>query len=468
MSEFLLYNTATRSKTPVAGDTISLYTCGPTVYNYAHIGNLRTYVFEDLLKRSLLLFSSRVQHVMNITDVDDKTIRGAIAEGSSLEEFCAPFLQGFHEDLDALAILPADGYPKATEHIPRMIAMIEQLCEKGHAYQGGDGSVYFSISSYKKYGQLAHLSLSELKQGASRRLHLDEYDKESVSDFVLWKAYHPKRDGAIFWESPFGRGRPGWHIECSAMCLQHLGDTIDIHCGGVDNIFPHHENEIAQSECCTGKLFVRVWCHAAHLIVDGAKMSKSKNNFYTLRDLVAKGYDPLEVRYLLLHTHYRSPLNFTFDGLDAARSSLERIRDAIYRLEQVEKAGGENLFADAYCERFKSALADDLNISLALGSLFDLLRAAHLLMDQNMLTSQGAQHTLQVLRYMDRVLGCCFTKEATVPQNVADALTCREKARKEKNWEEADRWRDEITSLGYQIEDSPSGPRLKKGSTLSK
>ncbi|MEL7431452.1 MAG: cysteine--tRNA ligase [Chlamydiota bacterium] len=464
MSSLLLHNTLTREKSPVTNKNITLYTCGPTVYNYAHIGNLRTYMFEDLLKRALLFLGYRVKHVMNITDVDDKTIRGAIASGQSLDAFCSTYQTAFAEDLASLRILPADAYPKATEHIPGMIRMIETLLKKGHAYKSPDGSIYFSIASYRDYGKLSGLSLEGLQHGASNRLE-DEYDKDHASDFVLWKAHNPDRDGAIFWESPFGRGRPGWHIECSCMCLEHLGDTIDIHCGGVDNIFPHHENEIAQSECYTGKPFVHLWCHAAHLIVDGKKMSKSKNNFYTLRDLLEKGHAPATIRYLLLHVHYRAQLNFTFEGLSAANASLRRIRDCIYRLEKVEDAGSlDPSLGDRFLEKFREALADDLNISLALSALFDLIREANLLMDQTKLSQKSASHLLAIIKMMDSVFGFCFFSEEKTPKTIIDALEKREEARRNKHWEEADRLRDVIHAAGYLIEDTPSGARVKKQS----
>lgn len=331
-----LFNTESRQIEEIHasnGKTLKMYTCGPTVYNFAHIGNFRTYVFEDLLRRSLQFFGFKVEQAMNITDVDDKTIRGAIEKKISLNAFTEPFTKAFFEDLKTLYIEPVEHYPKATDYIPEMIAIIQKLLEKGIAYEGADKSIYFAIRQFPSYGRLSHLHLGELQTGASQRVAADEYDKENASDFVLWKAYDPERDGDIFWESPFGPGRPGWHIECSAMAMKLLGESIDIHVGAVDNMFPHHENEIAQSEgysCCR---FVRHWLHSEHLLVDHKKMSKSLGNFYTLRDLLAKGYTGRQVRYMLLQTHYRTQLNFTFVGLDAAVSSLQRLSDFIRRLQ---------------------------------------------------------------------------------------------------------------------------------------
>ena len=306
-----LYNTLTRKKEifkPLSSESVTLYTCGPTVYNNAHIGNLRTYIFEDLLRRVLIFFEYSVDQVMNITDVDDKTIKGAIEANCSLEAFTKKYKDQFFADLESLSILKAEKYPEATKFIPEMIVLIQSLIEKGYAYER-KGNVFFKLEKFEDYGSLAHLGSVDLKQGASNRLS-DEYDKDGISDFVLWKALDEERDGKLFWPSPWGNGRPGWHTECSAMALSLLGETIDIHCGGVDNIFPHHENEIAQAKACTGKHFVNYWLHAEHLLVEGKKMSKSLGNFYTLSDLVEQGFTPREVRMILLQTHYRTQLDF--------------------------------------------------------------------------------------------------------------------------------------------------------------
>lgn len=335
-----LFNTETRQLetiTALKDKTLRMYTCGPTIYNFAHIGNFRTYVFEDVLRRSLKLFGFKVEQAMNLTDIDDKTIKGAVQHQISLGAFTEPYKKAFFEDLDQLGIERVEHYPEATRYINEMIALIEGLVNKGVAYSGQDGSIYFAIAQFPSYGRLAHLDQGCLKAGASNRVSLDEYDKEHVSDFVLWKAYDPERDGQIYWDSPFGKGRPGWHIECSAMAMTLLGESIDIHVGGVDNLFPHHENEIAQSEAYSGCCFARYWLHCEHLLVDHKKMSKSQGNFYTLRDLIAKGYTGIQVRYMLLQGHYRSQLNFTFTALNAAATSLQRLHDFIRRLEALQR-----------------------------------------------------------------------------------------------------------------------------------
>lgn len=463
-----LYNTETRQKEeihPIEDKKIRMYTCGPTVYNFAHIGNFRTYVFEDLLRRTLKYFGYHVTQVMNITDIDDKTIAGAIHNNQTLEEYTRPYIDAFFEDLHTLGIEKAEHYPAATHYIPKMIEMIQALHNKGVAYRGGDESMYFSIEKFPSYGRLSHLNLEELRSGASQRVGTDEYDKGNVADFVLWKSYDPKRDGQIYWESPFGKGRPGWHIECSAMATSLLGKTIDIHVGGVDNMFPHHENEIAQSEACSGKPFVKHWLHSEHLLVDHRKMSKSLGNFFTLRDLLKKGYTGKEVRYLLLSAHYRTQLNFTMEGLDAARASLHRLGDLVLRLKKIEKRkGGDVLPLVARTrEQFRDSLADDLNISSALAALFEMVRNINQFCDEEKIDADGAKQLLAFLHELDTVLGFIpFEEEIDVPKDLLHALQKREQARKDKNWAEADKQRDLITSSGYAIEDTPSGPRLKR------
>ena len=340
MIKLKLYNTESRQKEevfPINGRTFRMYTCGPTVYHFAHIGNFRTYVFEDLLRRAIKFFGFSIEQAMNITDIDDKTIKGALEKNISLDAFTKPYKEAFFEDLGTLGIEKVEHYPQATDYIPEMIAIIQKLLDKGVAYRGNDESIYFAISQFPSYGRLSHLELNKLQAGASDRVALDEYDKENVSDFALWKAYDEKRDGGIYWESPFGKGRPGWHIECSAMAMKLLGETLDIHVGGVDNIFPHHENEIAQSESYSCRCFAKHWLHAEHLLVDHKKMSKSLGNFYTLRDLTRKGYTGRQVRYMLLQTHYRTQLNFTFEGLDAAQATLQRLFDFIRRLQELRR-----------------------------------------------------------------------------------------------------------------------------------
>lgn len=465
-----LFNTASREKerlVPLQGNHIRMYTCGPTVYHFAHIGNFRTYVFEDLLRRTIQFFGFEITQVMNLTDVDDKTIKGAIANNVSLDTYTKPYKDAFFEDLHTLKIQPVEYYPAATDYIPEMIAMIENLLAKGVAYKGNDESIYFSISKFPHYGCLSRLCLGELQTGASERIVNDEYEKDHIADFVLWKQYDPKRDGTIFWESPFGPGRPGWHLECSAMAMKLLGETIDIHVGGVDNMFPHHENEIAQSEACSGKAFVKLWMHAEHLLVDHKKMSKSLGNFYTLRDLLDKGFTGNQVRYLLLQTHYKTQLNFTFQGLEAAKSSLQRLEDFIQRLREItiEEDGGT---VDTVCQTalddFSSALADDLNISVALAVLFDFVRTLNGLSDAMQVSKREAQLALDLLKKFDSVLAVLpFTKEEDpVPADLQEALENRLQARKDKNWKLADELRDLIHSRGYIIEDTPHGARLKK------
>lgn len=461
-----LYNTETREKEAIEprNQRLKMYTCGPTIYNFAHIGNFRTYVFEDLLRRTIQFFGFGIEQAMNITDIDDKTIRGAIDKKIPLKEFTEPFRKAFFDDLHTLHIQKVEHYPAATDYIPEMIQMIEKLIQKGFAYKSPNGSIYFSIRKFPSYGKLSHLNLDDLKINASGDNEADEYDKDNVADFVLWKAYDPERDGSIFWESPFGPGRPGWHIECSAMATKLLGETIDIHCGGVDNMFPHHENEIAQSECCSGHRFVRHWVHVEHLLVDHKKMSKSLGNFYTLRDLLKKGYTGTQVRYLLLSTHYRTQLNFTFAGLDAARASLQRIEDLVLRLRTIQAPHLSTNTLEKANLRFRTALADDLNISAALAALFDLVRELNVLCDEDKLGQEEAQNALKMLAEWDRVLAVLplQKKEEEIPVDLLEFLEQRERARKEKNWRTSDEMRDAIYARGYVIEDTPNGARLKK------
>lgn len=469
-SYLVLFNTESRSFEPVAplnGHTILMYTCGPTVYNFAHIGNFRTYVFEDILRRTLKFFGMQVKQVMNLTDIDDKILKGAIEKGVTLKEFTAPFTKAFFEDLDALGIERAEHYPAATDYIPDMIHIIEKLLEKGVAYKDSEGSIYFSIKHFPSYGRLSHLHLDELEAGASDRIAADDYDKEQASDFVLWKSYEPDRDGQIFWESPLGRGRPGWHIECSAMAMHLLGESIDIHVGGIDNMFPHHENEIAQCEAYSEKHFVKHWLHSEHLLVDHKKMSKSLGNFFTLRDLLTKGYTGKEVRYALLQTHYRMQLNFTLQGLDAARNSLERLDAFVQRLRSIQEEvsqGHVQPVLDKLFSSFKAAMGADLNISVALAALFDAVREINILCDAGKVSTKEARAVIEMLSVLDKVLNVIplQAKEEEIPLELTEALQKRQKAREEKKWKEADHYRDLIISRGYIIDDTPSGARLKK------
>lgn len=466
-----LFNTETRTKEEITSPDrrIRMYTCGPTVYNYAHIGNFRTYVFEDLLRRTLKYFGFHVTQVMNITDIDDKTILGALEKKVPLKTYTGPYTEAFFQDLKTLNIEPAEHYPRATDYIPQMIALIQKLLDENIAYRGADGSIYFAITKFPKYGRLSHLKLDELRAGASERISTDEYDKDHLADFTLWKAYDPSRDGQIFWESPFGKGRPGWHIECSAMAMDLLGPTIDIHVGGVDNMFPHHENEIAQSEACTHQRFVRYWLHSEHLLVNHKKMSKSLGNFYTLRDLLSKGYTGPQIRYLLLQTHYRTQLNFTIEGLDAAAKSLERVADFAGRLRDIDlKAEGDPTapLIIAAKEKFNLALADDLNISVALAALFDFIRDINTLCDAGQVGRLEAQKIIQFLEDLDRVLGVLpiYPRTEEIPSELLALLSDRQKARAEKDWKKADACRDTLLAKGYLIEDTPTGARLKRTS----
>jgi cysteinyl-tRNA synthetase len=445
---------------------VRMYTCGPTIYDYAHIGNLRTFVFEDVLRRVLKLFGYQVIQVMNLTDIDDKTIKGATREGMSLRDFTDRFAQAFFEDIDLLNIERAEHYPRATDYVASMIKMIQTLIEKGFAYVSADNSVYFSITRFSGYGRLAHLE-KRSRDAVQSRINNDEYDKETLGDFVLWKSYDSERDEKIFWDSPWGLGRPGWHIECSAMAMQILGEQLDIHTGGIDNLFPHHENEIAQSECCSGKPFARYWLHSEHLLVDGRKMSKSLGNFFTLRDLLNKGFDPIAIRYLLLQTHYRNSLNFTFEGINAASKAVQRLRDFHYRLQQLQPAMGGNPEAHTFTQiallKFTSALADDLNMSLALAAVFDWIQEVHRLIDQNNFLASDVQQALNTLSLVDQILGVIEVEKVDEePLEVKNLFNQRQQARLEKQWSLSDQLRDQILEKGYLVEDHPSGNRLKK------
>ncbi len=439
---------------------VKLYTCGPTVYDYAHIGNFRAYLFEDLLKRFLQFAGYRVSHVMNITDVDDKTIKGAETQGVSLEHYTAKFIQAFFEDTRLLRVAPADHYPRATEHIPDMVRLIRGLLDKGYAYVK-DGSVYFSIAKFPEYGKLSKIRTDELQ--STERVEDDEYEKESAQDFALWKA---KKEGEPFWDTAIGPGRPGWHIECSAMSSKYLGETFDIHCGGVDNIFPHHENEIAQSEAYSGHPFVNYWLHCHHLIVNGEKMSKSKGNHFTLRDLRQKQADPLDIRFLLLSTHYRKVLNFTFEALDQAKASVQRIKDFLYELETRSFPAGDSSSVTKLIqetqEKFIGGLGDDLNISVALTALFELIKKANILIMEEKIRA-GDADTLSAFVYrLDGVLAVLPAKqEASLPEELVKKIERREEARRAKQYGLADQIRKELLQAGIALEDTKDGVRWK-------
>jgi cysteinyl-tRNA synthetase len=454
-------------KSVVPGE-VRLYTCGPTVYDYGHIGNFRAYIFEDLLKRFLIFMGYKVIHVMNITDVDDKTIRGANVQGVKLQEYTKKYIDAFFEDIKTLNIARADYYPRATDHVPEMVEMVRGLLKKGYAYEK-DGSIYFSIAKFPNYGRLSKIKLSELKPG--QRMEADEYEKESANDFALWKH---KKEGEPFWETEIGQGRPGWHIECSAMSSKYLGETFDIHCGGVDNIFPHHENEIAQSEAYSGKKFVNYWLHCHHLIVDGEKMSKSKGNFYTLRDLLAKNVDPSSLRYLLLSTHYRKMLNFTFGALDQAKASLQRIKDFVYELKKGTFAEGENRkiaeLLEKTKQKFIKGLSDDLNISAALTAIFEMIRKVNIQISRGKILSKDAAGLVSFIHFLDEVLAVLSEKEEKfLPEEILKRIEEREKARRARNYELADQIRQELLQQGIVLEDTKDGVRWKiKGKNFGK
>jgi cysteinyl-tRNA synthetase len=462
------FNTYSREIEEFSGLTarpVRMYTCGPTVYSRAHIGNFRAYIFEDLLQRHLELRGYKVHRVMNITDVEDKTIRGAREAGIPLPKFTQQFKEAFFEDANTLRIKRADEYPAATDqrYIDGMIEMISALISKELAYQADDKSVYFRINKFPDYGKLAHFDLTQLQ--STGRVKHDEYDKEHIGDFALWKAWD-EADGDVKWDSPWGLGRPGWHIECSAMSTALLGNEIDIHCGGVDNIFPHHEAEIAQSEGVTGKKFVRYWLHCAHLLVDGQKMAKSLGNFYTVPDVVAKGYTGRELRYALLRVHYRLPLNFTWEGMNEARESLGRIDEWLARLRELAKQ--ENVQrSTSNVQRpttaFEEALDDDLNISAALGFLFESIRETNRAMDQNAMDAASASAWLEWWKRINTVLGLEAATDVAIPDEVARLAQERENARRDKNWKRSDQLRERISALGWEVRDTKDGPKLTRG-----
>ncbi|MBW2969875.1 cysteine--tRNA ligase [Candidatus Woesearchaeota archaeon] len=470
------HNTLTRKKEEFkAGKTARLYTCGPTVYDYAHIGNFRTYIFEDLLRRWLKYKGYKVKQVMNLTDVDDKTIKNSQKEKTPLKEFTQKYSQAFFEDVKTLNIEPAEEYPKATEHIKEMVQMIQVLLEKGIAYKTEDG-IYYSIAKFPEYGELAHIDLAQLQAGASGRVKADEYEKENAADFALWKFWDEK-DGDVYWETEIGKGRPGWHIECSAMSAKHLTkafekgkfepdkfETIDIHTGGVDNIFPHHQDEIAQTEACTGKKFVNYWLHSEHLLVDGKKMSKSLGNFYTLRDVLAKGYNPLAVRYLLIATHYRQKLNFTFEAVEAATTAVQRLNDFVLRLKEAHGSKNKPEIKEAIQkakQKFEQSLDDDLEISPALAAIFELMNVVNKHLDNHELSKEDAQKTTEFMENINQVLGVLTEKEELAPE-LQKLLEEREKARQIKNWSRTDEIRDELKKHGIAVEDTPHGQRWKR------
>jgi len=469
--KILLFNTLTRRKDPfntLEAGKVKIYTCGPTVYDYAHIGNFRAFLFEDLLKRWLMQRGFKVTHVMNLTDIDDKTIKGSQKQNLPLKQFTDFYIKAFFEDLKTLNVLPADVYPRATDHIPEMVTLIKTLMEKGYAYRGEDGSIYYCISKFPDYGKLANIKTTELKAGA--RVSQDEYAKEEAQDFALWKAWTPE-DGDVYWETELGKGRPGWHVECSAMSMKYLGETFDIHCGGVDNMFPHHENEIAQSEAATGKKFVNYWLHNEHLLVEGKKMSKSFGNYYTLRDLLAKECDPVAIRFLLMSVHYRQQFNFTFEALESAKSAVCRLRNFVRRLHEVEGAADSKGKVAVLSEKleacFGGSMDDELDIGTAIASLFDFVREINNLLDDSKVSKQEAADVGGLMMRLDEVLGVIgqVEVEEALPTDVDVLVQKREVSRKAKNWKEADAIRAQLKSMGIVLEDTAQGVRWHKEKT---
>jgi len=404
---------------------------------------------------------------MNLTDIDDKTIMGSQKQGIPLKQFTDFYVKAFFEDIKALNIENADVYPKATDHISEMVTLIKTLMAKGFAYKGEDNSIYFSVCKFPDYGKLSHIKVDELKVGS--RVSQDEYAKEEAQDFALWKAWTPD-DGDVFWETELGKGRPGWHIECSAMSMKYLSQTFDIHCGGVDNMFPHHENEIAQSESATGKRFVNYWMHNEHLQVEGKKMAKRFGNFYTLRDLLTKGYDPISIRYLLMSTHYRQQFNFTFEGLESAKSAIERLRNFVRRLyeaEGKESEGKVTTLIEKLEACFEGSMDDDLNIGVALSSLFDFVREINSLLDVNDVSKEESAKIIKVIMEIDDVLGVIgkVEVEEALPKEIDLLVQKREVARKTKNWKEADSIRAQLKTMGIVLEDTAQGVRWHKEKT---
>jgi cysteinyl-tRNA synthetase len=464
-----LHNTLTGRKEefrPIEPGIVRLYTCGPTVWDYIHVGNFRTFLLYDLLRRHLRVSGYRVEHLINITDVDDRIIERSAAAGVSISEYTRPYEEAFLEDLRALRAQEVEGYPRATGHVEEMMVLIERLMEGGHAYEV-DGDVYFRIASFPPYGALSHLDPAGLRTGA--RVATDKYEKESATDFALWKRAkaEDERAGAA-WEASFGRGRPGWHIECSAMAMKYLGETLDIHAGGIDLLFPHHENEIAQSEAATGRQFARYWVHAEHLTDGtGAKMSRSDGNFTTLRELEAAGHDPLAVRMFLLgNAHYRTPLRLTDEGLESAAAQLRRLRefaDRVRRFEPGPRADDRELFQSAQDARdaYRAALDDDLNLPEGMGVVFELVREANGALDAGQVGPTAREELLGLLEDVDAHLDVLREEEVTLDVAIERLIAEREEARRSRDFATADRIRDELRERGIVLEDSRDGVRWK-------
>ena len=451
------YNSLTRKKEkfiPIIEEKVSLYTCGPTVYDTAHIGNFRTFLFEDFLKRVLVARGFEVYHVMNITDVDDKTIQKSLTEGKPLSEITDYYTDLFKKDLSFLKIIPADVYPEATKHVDAMVQIIEKLIDKKHAYVTKDGSVFFSIKTYKDYGALTRINMDEMRH--SERVSSDEYSLDNPQDFALWKAYKDE-DGDASWDSPWGKGRPGWHMECSAMSMAYLGDHFDIHCGGVDNKFPHHENEIAQSVCAVDTPFVNFWLHSEFLLADGGKMSKSLDNFYCIPDLFEKGFRAEEIRYIMLSAHYRTKVNFTLDKQHEAKVSIRRIQELKSRLEEMDSEACNGFSTEM--EQFNIAIENDLDSPNALAVFFEWIRNTNSKLDEKVFTESDVSKGLNFIAYFDSIYGI-LPKSGSAPKDVIGLVKEREDARQNKDWEKSDKIRDQILEKGWTVKDKIDGPKL--------
>ena len=452
------YNSLTRKKEkfiPIKKGMVGLYTCGPTVYDYSHIGNFRTFLFEDLLKRVLLAFNYEVYHVMNITDVDDKTIKKSNDENVKLSEITKKYTESFLKDLSLLRIKKADEYPLATDHINEMIEIIKVLIEKKYAYISKDGSVFFKISKYTEYGRL--VKLSQTTKIAKIQLS-DEYDLDSANDFALWKPYK-EEDGDVAWNSPWGKGRPGWHIECSAMSTKYLGEYFDIHCGGIDNKFPHHENELAQSVCALNTKFVNFWLHSEFLTIEGKKMSKSLNNYYVISDLVKNGFSYEDFRFIILSAHYRSKVNFSLKRKDEAKSAIGRIEEFRQRLLDLSKTISEKLPKEA--DDFNDALQDDLDTPKALAVFFNWIRLTNQKIDKKIFTKQEAEVGNRFIEYFNSIFAILDNKNE-LPDEVKLLVDSRENHRKNKEWQKSDLIRDKLLSMGWKLKDTPNGPKITK------
>jgi len=460
-----LHNTLTGRAEPFApaeSGEVRIYVCGPTVYGRAHIGNFRSFVATDLLRRTLRYKGWRVKEVMNLTDVDDKIIHLASQAGQDLRGFTEPHIRSFHEDRATLGMETPELVPRATDHIADMIALVQKLSERGHTYVA-DGSVYFKIATFPAYGKLSRLDVSGIKSGA--RVDTDKYDKENARDFVLWKA-KPDDPPWAQWDAPFGRGRPGWHLECSAMSMKYLGETFDLHCGGVDLIFPHHENEIAQSTCATGRPFARHWMHVTHLLVDNETMSKSKGNFYTIPDLVERGHRPDTVRYLLSAAHYRKPLNLTWDGLHQAAASIDKVHGFVRRLDEIDREGPAAPAVDESVGRaraaFDQALEEDLNTPEALAAVHELVNEGNRLLAEGAVTREGAARLRGQVESMDSVFAVFMPGAERLSPEEQALFDARQEARRRREFQKADEYRKKLEEMAVILEDTPKGTRWRR------